>query len=786
MNISQRITMLVVLTFLAISLIGGFAVYQSRGSALEVRTVTQGVVPSALASAELVGQLKDVQLAVMTIVSAADLNLAAQAADRLQATQVRLQRAFDDQMTQADSYAQRGLVKQAKESLANYFDAIKETVDFKLKGQGPMAEANLAANVAGYLNEMEQVVDTLQIEKRRSKDDAISALNDNLKGTTGTIAGVTVVAVVLLTSIGVLLYRQIIHPIKEMEIKMTEIATSQDFSHRLEVHRMDEIGHSLMAFNLMVGKIQESTELVKQKTADIHAMLQNIPQGILTVEQGNRIHPEYSQYLEDILDNRKIAGSDLLQTVFGRSDCNADLLSQIDAAVSAAIGEDAMNFAFNAHLLPTEIRYTTSDGRTKTLDLNWSPICDDADITQRVLLCLRDVTELRALAQEASEKKRELDIIGEILGVKQEKFHAFIHSASAFIEDNRRILEAAVPRDAAERSSAIAQLFRNMHTIKGNSRTYGLLHLTHSVHAAEQSYDALRQDAALAWDAGLLLAQLEQTRKALDEYAHVNDVTLGRKGPGRRGDVDKFLLVEKEHIDAAVALIDGAESAGAAAQRDALRQTRYQLERLGTERLEDVLAGVLDSMPSLARELGKEPPQIHIDAHGIVLRTQLALMLKNVCMHLVRNAMDHGIEPAAERIAAGKSPAGRIDLSLAMQGEQLVLRLRDDGRGLAAGRIRNKALERGLLAPDAELTPDAVAQLIFLPGFSTAEQVTEVSGRGVGMDAVKGFVEAEGGSIKLLTQAVDAHAEFVPFETVLLLPGKFAVAPALRLLQQTA
>ncbi len=88
MNIRYRIILLVVLTFFAISLIGSLAVYQSRGSAIQVKIVTKGVVPSALATAELVGQLKDVQLSVMTIVSTADLKLAAMAEERLQATQV--------------------------------------------------------------------------------------------------------------------------------------------------------------------------------------------------------------------------------------------------------------------------------------------------------------------------------------------------------------------------------------------------------------------------------------------------------------------------------------------------------------------------------------------------------------------------------------------------------------------------------------------------------------------------------------------------------------------------
>ncbi len=786
MNIRHRIVLLVVLSFLAIALIGGFAVYQGRGSANEVKTVTQGVVPSALASAELVGQLKDVQLSVMAIVSAADLKLAEQAEDRLQATQGRLQRAFDAQMVQADSEAQRGLVVQAKESLANYFAAIKDTVGFKLKGQTDVAEANLAANVGGYLQEMESVVETLQIEKRRSKDDAITALNDNLSGTTTTIAVVTVFAVLVLGGMGLLLYRQIILPIAEMDSKMTEIATSQDFSQRLPVRRMDEIGHSMTAFNVMVEKIQQSTELVKQKTADIHAMLQYIPQGILTVESGSRIHPEYSEHLEHILETRDIAGHALMDVVFSGTGCNADQLSQIETVAAACIGEDEMNFGFNAHLLPSEIHKTMFNGQVKILDLHWSPITDDAGITLRILLCVRDVTEMRALASEAQVQKRELNIIGEILAVQQEKFHAFVAGSVQFMAENRVLIEdTPLNSTFAERQPVITQLFRNMHTIKGNARTYGLLHLTHVVHEAEQTYDSLRASEDTLWDRDYLLQQLDAARSALDEYAHINEVKLGRKGPGRRGGVDNFLMVEKQHIAETLTLLEQADSSNGAALRDALRQTRHSLERMGTQRVEDVLAGVLESLPALAKELGKETPIATLASNGIVLRTQVTGMLKNVCMHLYRNALDHGLESAAERVAQGKSPAGHVHLSLSMQGEQLAIRLHDDGRGLAVGAIRRKAIERQLIAADAVLSVEQLAQLVLQPGFSTAEQVTEVSGRGVGMDAVKGFVEAEGGTLSL--RLLDAATpDYCPFETLMLLPVKFALAPALRLLQQSA
>ena len=785
MNIRYRITLLVVLTFLAIACIGGFAVFQSRGSASEVKMVTQGVVPSALASAELIGQLKDVQLSVMMIVAAPDLKLAKQAEERLLGYQATLQKALDSQLTQADSAAQRGLIEQAKESLGNYFGAIKDTAVFKLAGQTVIAEANLAANVGEYLREMEQIIETLQIEKRRSKDGAILALNDNLANTTVTIAAVTVIAVLVLTSIGVLLYRQIIHPISEMEIKMTEIATSQDFTQRLPVIRMDEVGHSIMAFNVMIEKIQESAQLVKQKTADIHAMLHYIPQGILTIETGNRIHPEYSVHLESILETGDIAGRNLMDLVFSDTHSNADQLSQIETASSACIGEDLMNFEFNAHLLPSEIVKKMRSGETKVLDLNWSPITDENGTTMRILLCVRDVTELRALESEANDQKRELAIIGEILAVQQEKFHSFVHGAMLFIAENRTLIGgAAADMDTTQRSEMVNILFRNMHTVKGNARTYGLLHLTHVVHEAEQAYDALRRDANSPWDATLLHAQLDAAQHALEEYDHINDIKLGRKGPGRRGAVDRFLMVEKTHVQATKDLLDRVDGSSIATLRDALRQARHNLDLIGTESIPDILAGVLDSLPSLARELGKEPPRSTIHDNGIVVHTQAVDTLKNVFMHLYRNALDHGIETGAQRTANGKSAVGHIDLTLTTQGEYMVLRLKDDGRGLSLNNIRDKALEKGLIAQGDVLGHEQIGQLIFTAGFSTADHVTEVSGRGVGMDAVKGFIEEQGGSIALAFDAAAHDADYSPFETVIRLPAKLAVAPILRLLQQ--
>ena len=128
-----------------------------------------------------------------------------------------------------------------------------------------------------------------------------------------------------------------------------------------------------------------------------------------------------------------------------------------------------------------------------------------------------------------------------------------------------------------------------------------------------------------------------------------------------------------------------------------------------------------------------------------------------------------------DSVAKGKAPAGHIRLELGLVDGRFLLTLRDDGRGLPVERIKQKALDKGLIAPGQALSAQETAQLIFLPGFSTAEQVTEVSGRGVGMDAVQNFVEREEGSIELRLLSSASADGYCPFETVISLPGKLAV-----------
>ncbi|MDR9847683.1 ATP-binding protein [Herbaspirillum huttiense] len=779
MTIRMRITLLVILTFVAIAGIGGYAMMQSRSSAVEVRSVTEGVMPSVLASADLMGQLKDVQLAAMVMVNETDNQLVAQENDKLAEKKAVLEKALALQAQQAEGVAQRGLIEQAKESLDNYFGAIDTTAKFKLAGKNEIAQAQFFGGVMQYQTELEGIVNTLRIEKNRFKDNAIASLNGKLAQTTTTISIVTVVAVLLLGGLGFLLYRQITGPISRMAAMMGEIATSQDFTRRLPVQRMDEVGHSIVAFNGMVEKIEEASAQVRQKTADMQAMLQNIPQGILTIVDGNKVHPEYSAFLETVFDTTDIAGRDVMELVFSNTNLGADTLSQIEAIGGACIGEDVMNFSFNEHLMVGEIEKTMADGSVKILDLSWSPITDEQDMVIRLMLCVRDVTELRHLAAEANEQKRELEMIGEILAVAPAKFAEFIVSARRFLDENEQI----VHQNPQATAFAIAKLFRNMHTIKGNGRTYGLLHLANVVHHTEQHYDDLRhQDSGAVWNQEQLLLQLAQVREIIDRYARINDVTLGRGAsasaggdqvlPGYRRHV---LTIDRKHIQESLLRLENVNTANLHELVAVRNDVRRTLRLLGTETIEEVLAPVIDSLPALASDLGKSAPVVQIDDNGYVVHSFASPLLQNVFMHLIRNAMDHGLESGEERLAKGKPEAGTIKLEMGVMEDMFQMALSDDGRGLALHKVRQIAIEKQLISVDQVLTDAEIARLILQPGFSTRSEVTEVSGRGVGMDAVLDFVTREHGKIEIRFMDSEEGAAFRAFQIIVMLPENVAV-----------
>ena len=174
-----------------------------------------------------------------------------------------------------------------------------------------------------------------------------------------------------------------------------------------------------------------------------------------------------------------------------------------------------------------------------------------------------------------------------------------------------------------------------------------------------------------------------------------------------------------------------------------------------------ILSQIAAHGEDLAQKLGKRV-EFAVFAEQIEVSPAMLHLIFAALLHLVRNAVDHAVENPEERLAAGKDPRGAIEISLRSAENGLSLRVRDDGRGIDPAAIKAKAVEKNLLSPDEILTENELLDLIFLPEFSTRETISDVSGRGVGLDAVKNLIEEAGGRISV-TSLKDAGTTFEVF-----------------------
>ncbi len=383
---------------------------------------------------------------------------------------------------------------------------------------------------------------------------------------------------------------------------------------------------------------------------------------------------------------------------------------------------------------------------------------------------------------------------------------------------------------APDDAPTLAEVFRQIHTIKGTCGFLGLSRLEKVAHAAETILGLYRDGSLAVTSAGITLvfsavdcirhivAGLEATGQepagddaeviaALEAAARGEVVVLAPpSAPMPAPDAaPQTALEEATPRPAAATMPRAPEAAPEPVQGDLMASTAQQTIRVSVNVLEDLMTlvselvltrnqllqlarasgdsqlsvplqrlshitsdlqeGVMKTrmqpignawakLPRLVRDLANDlGKKIDLDMRGAEteLDRQVLDLIKDPLTHMVRNSADHGLEGPAERRAAGKPEIGRILLNAYHQGGHIIIEIGDDGRGLPVEKIRAKALAQGLAteADLAQLSEHEVLRFIFRPGFSTAQQVTSVSGRGVGMDVVKTNIERIGGTIEL-------------------------------------
>ena len=360
---------------------------------------------------------------------------------------------------------------------------------------------------------------------------------------------------------------------------------------------------------------------------------------------------------------------------------------------------------------------------------------------------------------------------------------------------NAQLLELERTPDASE---PVAAIFRSVHTIKGMSATMGYTNVTELTHELETLLERMRRGEQpatpevmdllfraadvleLAIEAVVKGEEAGDVTRLIERLKSVAGAKSGKAGtraarrattvvprPMEAPQVPRHARIELKRLDSLMNLVGELviargrlQSLTSGTSDPALDETVAQAGKLIAELQDEIMtarmvpvAQIFDRFPRLvrdgARALGKEI-DLALEGKEIELDRSMLDEIGDPIVHLLRNAIDHGIELPDEREAAGKPRSGRLVLSAARERSSVTIRVSDDGRGIDRHRVLRKAAELGLIDdPTREVGEEELIRIIARPGFSTAEMVTDLSGRGVGVDAVYTRVRSLGGGVEI-------------------------------------
>lgn len=463
-------------------------------------------------------------------------------------------------------------------------------------------------------------------------------------------------------------------------------------------------------------RVQERTTELSERNQDMRRVLDNVKQGLLTLDLEGRLAPEHSRIVDEWLG--KFEPRTLLTTYLAGIDARfvENFRLAFDQLLEAQLPE-----ALLLQQLPRALAHGP-----RRFQLSYEPIHTHGQLSA-LLVVIDDVTEALRRARDEAEQK---DVLALCQHLAEDR-----GGLLAFFEENAGVVE-----DLAHCSKVDPGMQRNLHTLKGNAALYDFTTVAESCHAAEEAIGEgtlePRHLAAVAQSFAVLQRRL--TSMAGDKA-------------GERVEISRATLrALAQELAAGLAT----EDAACAVERLLLEPLRPSLERLGKY------------ARALAGRLGKSEPRIEIADGGLLVDGKRAAPLLASLVHLIRNAVDHGLEARTERAAEGK-PEAVLSLRASVEGGEAVVAIEDNGRGIDWERVRQRAQARGLPAS----SPSDLTAALFSAEFSTRDEATTISGRGVGLAAVQAevarmsgrtLVESELGRGTLFRLCVTADALGIP------------------------
>lgn len=437
----------------------------------------------------------------------------------------------------------------------------------------------------------------------------------------------------------------------------------------------------------------------------------------------------FDKLLKDIVPEKTLrTAMDYVALLWGER-VNEKLVKTINPLNEVEVHFDNPAGGFDTHFLEFDFNRVKSEGSLSHLLVTVN------DVTKRVMLS-------RELQESQEKAQAQLDLLLRILHVEPDNLTSFLTDADVSLKMVNSILKEPAREESAFRAK-IDGIYRQVHAVKGEAAALGLKTVEQRAHAFEESLNDLKGRQTLSGSDFLplvvklddLFNHLAQVREMLSRLVDLHHAIATRRtslgGEDQSEKVEQLLGAGPDQTQVTKALLT--------APLDVEGTSSVGLERT----LEDLAARVASS----------QSKQVSLQCKGLdAVPESYRRAVKDITIQLVRNAVVHGIEEPGERAKANKAEAGALAVEFAPRGtDGFELIVQDDGRGLQLDRIKEVAVERGLITPAqaALLDPRQTMALIFRPGFSTADRVTTDAGRGAGMDLVRILVAELGGRVGL-------------------------------------
>ena len=515
-------------------------------------------------------------------------------------------------------------------------------------------------------------------------------------------------------AIGIVIFFLLIYLIRRLVItrvltigKAVAVVATGNLDVQIEMDTEDELGTLSSQINRMITSLKEKKELeienalIESSLKENQKYLKNIQEGLLLVDREMVINENYSRFLSEMFGKKDVSGIKLTDFLFDDIEANSQVRSDLEMFISLLFNNVTADMDMISDINPLLDCWIEVGENKILIDAFVQRIFDDKDEIENIMIIFKDKTTIyyaeKELAQERQRAQSELDHIASLLNVGPETFLQFINEAESVLNNFRKDLSRLSNIDFIDQS------FREIHSLKGTAAYFNFQNIERLSHSLETILSNVKSR-------GLEDNSREKMEPILDElFTEFENIKIL---------IDRF----KEFADLSADPADQ-EKRELGLFFKSLELMVYRLADDMGKKVKLNFASHVDVMPHLGE-------------------------LKNSIIHLLRNSIDHGIEDPLERITLSKEETATITLKIEKNKEKrLDLIVSDDGMGIDYGLLEEKGREKGFIKGNNSVDHRTLLNLIFQSGFSSKTDVTEVSGRGVGLDVVKDDIKKLGGTI---------------------------------------